>query len=172
MDHGTFVETVMQHYDYFVRLAASHGAYAPRDVVQHIVAHLLKNKKYETAKHENVRAWVARVVINRVRNERKQFATRSAILAAGNEMEFSQHTGTEARLLEVTNDVRAAILTMEPLDQQIAAGIYMGNETFDSLGEELGFAPSYLRKRAMSVKRHLRDFLKEYSKVQVEELSA
>ncbi len=172
MDEQTFVDTVGKHYDYFVRLATSHGAWNPRDVVQHIVMRLLDNKKYETAKHENVRAWVARVVINRVKNERIQAARRTAILNEGNEMEFSQHVGTEVRLLELTQDVRAAITTMEPLDQQIATAIYMGNETFDSLGELLDFAPSYLRKRAMAVKRHLRDFLKEYSKIEVEELPA
>lgn len=170
-----FLQGVAAHYDYLVRLAASHNAAFPRDVIHGLVSCLLDNNAYKDADALKVRAWLAVCAIKAVRYARRSVQYRNGLTTSvdeiGENVEKARIIGTSQELMEMSSDVDKAISTLEPLDQEIARGVYMGNETFETMGELLGRSPAYLRRRAMAVKRHLRDILKEYTKLQVGKLS-
>lgn len=130
-----------------------------RDVLQDAFVKCWLHRE-ELPQIENLRAWVYRIALNTARDRRSSaWSRRRETLLGADAMLSPPDQSPEAVLLrdEELGRVRAAILTLQPAEQEIFLLRQNGNLTYEEIAESTGAAVGTVKTRMRTALRKMRE---------------
>lgn len=177
MNKLAFQKIVTKEYQFLQRAASSVGLEAPAEAVHDVIANVLATEAYkdlDPAKG-SIRGFLYRCVRNQAVNlkRRESFETKVFATLDDGDADGDSKDSKRVKALsydpepDVSVDVADAIAQLAPLEQLVAEGIYMGNESYESLAEQTGHTLNQIREAGRRCREKLRALLAEYGSEQV-----
>lgn len=130
-----------------------------RDVLQDAFVKCWLHRE-ELPQIDNLRAWIYRIALNTARDRKKSaWSRRRESLLGADDMLSPPDQSPEAVLLrdEELGRVRAAILSLQPAEQEIFLLRQNGTLTYEEIAESTGIAVGTVKTRMRSALRKMRE---------------